>query len=163
MARVLFAISLIPRIVLLALMIALLLDMMLGVFFRYVVGQALSWSEEVGTLSLVWLTFIGGAIGVRRGSHFAIHLLLDHLGPTGQRVSRALVALLILLLGALLVPTGLRLVETNATSETPALGLSLGTLYASVVVGGVLMVCYAAALLVDALRGRHEVPEHVPE
>lgn len=144
-------------------MATLLIDMMLGVFFRYVVGQALSWSEEIGTLSLVWLTFIGGAIGVRRGSHFAIHLLLDHLRPAGQRLARALVAVLILLLGALLVPTGVRLVETNATSETPALGLNLGVVYASAVVGGLLTICYAAALLVDALRGPHERPEELPE
>ena len=40
----------IPRAVLVALMIIMLIDMMLGVFFRYVVGQALAWSEEVGTL-----------------------------------------------------------------------------------------------------------------
>jgi TRAP-type C4-dicarboxylate transport system permease small subunit len=163
LSRILLAVSLIPRIALLILMITLLVDMMLGVFFRYVVGQALSWSEEVGTLSLVWLTFIGGAIGVHRGSHFAIHLLLDHLGPTGQRIANAAVALLILLLGALLVPTGLRLVATNATSETPALGLNLGVLYASAVVGGALMVCYAAAQLLDVLRGRPEAVGGVPE
>ena len=81
MARALHVISLIPRVVLIILMIIMLVDMMLGVFFRYVVGQALPWSEEVGTLSLIWLTFVGGAIGITRGSHFAIHLFLERLGP----------------------------------------------------------------------------------
>ena len=128
MGRLLFAASLIPRVVLLLLMITILVDMMLAVFFRYVVGRALPWSEEVGTLSLVWLTFIGGAIGVRRGAHFAIHLLLDHLGPSGQRVIHIVVGLLILLLGTVLVPFGWRLVVANSTSQTPALGLNLGVL-----------------------------------
>jgi TRAP-type C4-dicarboxylate transport system permease small subunit len=153
-ARLFYAVSLVPRVLLLVLMVAILVDMMLGVFFRYIVGQALPWTEEVGTLTLVWLTFIGGAIGVGQGSHFAIHLLLDHLGPTGQRAVRVLTGLLVLVVGGLLVVFGWRLMLSNSTSQTPALGLNLGVLYASSVVGGVLMICYALALMIGAWRGR---------
>ncbi len=163
MARALAFVSLIPRVVLLLLMVTILIDMMLGVFFRYVIGRALPWSEEVGTLSLVWLTFIGGAIGVRRGAHFAIHLLPDHLGPTGQRIAQTVTGILILVFGGLLVPTGWRLVQTNSVSETPALGLNLGILYAAAVVGGLLTVCYAGALVTDAIRGRAIQPASGPE
>jgi TRAP-type C4-dicarboxylate transport system permease small subunit len=135
-------------------MIIMLADMMLGVFFRYVVGQALPWSEEVGTLSLIWLTFVGGAVGITRGSHFAIHLLLDSLGPSRQRMLRTAIALLIVLFGLVLVPYGLELTLRNSTSITPGLGLNLGVQYASAFVGGVLIVCYAGALALEALRGR---------
>lgn len=158
MTRLLGYVSLIPRVVLLLLMVVILVDMMLGVFFRYVIGRALPWSEEVGTLSLVWLTFIGGAIGIRRGAHFAIHLILDYLGPTGQRIANVVTSALILVFGLLLIPFSWRLVQTNASSETPALGLNLGVLYASAVVGGLLIVCYAGALLVDAVRGVSHPP-----
>jgi TRAP-type C4-dicarboxylate transport system permease small subunit len=156
--RLLAALSLVPRAALVLLMATLLVDMMLGVFFRYVVGRALFWSEEVGTLSLVWLTFIGGAVGVRRGSHFAIHLFVDLLGATARRVVHGATALLIALLGGTLAVFGWRLVQANATSETPALGISLGVLYTAPVVGGLLMICYACALAVDAARGRMVAP-----
>jgi TRAP-type C4-dicarboxylate transport system permease small subunit len=149
-----YVMSLIPRIVLVILMIIMLVDMMLGVFFRYVVGEALAWSEEVGTLSLIWLTFIGGAIGITRSSHFAIHLLLDHLEPNQQRILRTAIALLIVLFGLVLAPYGLELTIRNSTSITPGLGLNLGMQYASSFIGGVLMVCYAGALAFEALRGR---------
>ena len=154
MARVVNLVSFIPRIVLVTLMIIMLVDMMLGVFFRYVVGQALAWSEEVGTLCLIWLTFIGGAIGITRGSHFSIHLFLDRLGPRQQRILQTAIALLIMLFGLVVAPYALELTSRNSTSITPGLGLNLGVQYASAFVGGVLMVGYAVALAFEVLRGR---------
>ena len=154
MAHAAYVVSLIPRIVLVILMVIMLVDMMLGVFFRYVVGEALAWSEEVGTLSLIWLTFIGGAIGITRSSHFSIHLLLDHLRPNQQRILRTAIAFLIVLFGLVLAPYGLELTIRNSTSITPGLGLNLGMQYASAFIGGILMICYGGALALEALRGR---------
>jgi TRAP-type C4-dicarboxylate transport system permease small subunit len=154
MASLLRAVSLIPRLAIVLLMALLLIDMFLGVFFRYVVGRALTWTEEVGTLSLVYLTFIGGAVGITRAAHFSIHVLTERLSPALQRAFSLVVTLFIIAFGLLLVPTGLNLVRTNSGSETPALGLNLGVLYASTVIGGLLTVCYGGALLLDILRGR---------
>ncbi len=154
MARVVNLISFLPRVVLVLLMIVMLVDMMLGVFFRYVVGQALAWSEEVGTLCLIWLTFVGGAIGITRGSHFSIHLFLDRLRPRQQRILQTAIALLIMIFGLVVAPYGLELTQSNSTSITPGLGLNLGVQYASAFVGGVLMVCYALALALEVIRGR---------
>ncbi len=154
MAAALRCVSLVPRMVLVILMVIMLVDMMLGVFFRYVVGQALPWSEEVGTLCLIWLTFIGGAVGVTRGSHFSIHLFLDSLGPRGQRIVRTAIALLIVLFGLILAPYGYQAAAANATSETPGLGISMAYQYASAAVGGILIVCYAAGLTFDAITSK---------
>jgi TRAP-type C4-dicarboxylate transport system permease small subunit len=157
-ARFLGVVRFIPRIVLVILMVIMLVDMMLGVFFRYVVGQALFWSEEVGTLALIWLTFIGGAIGITRNSHFAIHLLQEKLRPRQQRMLRTAIALLIMVFGLVVAPYGLDLTIRNSTSITPGLGLNLGVQYASAFVGGVLIVCYALALVVESLRDRQDHP-----
>ena len=154
MARFLSVIRFIPRVVLVILMGILLVDMMLGVFFRYVVGQALNWSEEVGTLCLLWLIFIGMGMGITRGSHFSMHVLLDHLQPPQQRILRTVIALLIILFGLVLTPYALELTIRNSTSNMPSLPFSLSVQYASAFVGGVLIVCYGISLVVDILRGR---------
>ena len=158
MVRAISVIRFIPRVVLVTLMIVLLVDMMLGVFFRYVVGQALSWSEEVGTLCLLWLIFIGTAMGITRGSHFSMHVLLDHLKPAQRRILRTVIALLIILFGLILAPYALDLTIRNSTSNMPSLGFSLAVQYASAFVGGVLIVCYGIALAVDVIRGRESHP-----
>ncbi len=160
MTRALGFVSMVPRIVLVVLMFIMLVDMMLGVFFRYVVGQALPWTEEVGTLSLIWITFIGGAIGITRGSHFSIHLLLDSLSPASQRLVRTVIALFILLFGLILAPYATQAAIANTTSETPGLGISLAYQYASAAVGGILITCYAARLALDSFMSKGSSSNH---
>lgn len=144
--------SFLPRLFLLVLMVTLLVDMMLGVFFRYVVGKALPWSEEVGTFCLIWLTFVGGAVGITRHSHFSIELAVEQLSPRLQLVARILVALLIVAVGVILAYNGWLLVLANYTSEMPSLGFSLSYQYAAAATGGMLMIWYGGVLALRLVR-----------
>jgi TRAP-type C4-dicarboxylate transport system permease small subunit len=75
------AIAWVPHVVVTVLMIVAMVDMLAGVFLRYVMTWASArfdlpsirffWVEEIGEYALAWLTFIGAAIGIRRGTHFA--------------------------------------------------------------------------------------------
>lgn len=56
----------------------------LQVFCRYVLNNALSWPEELSRWAFVWLIFVGMAVGVRRQSHMAIDLVSGYL-PAGAR------------------------------------------------------------------------------
>ena len=38
-----------------------------------------TWVEEVGEMSLAWLTLIGAAIGIRERSHFTLHVFVHRL------------------------------------------------------------------------------------
>ena len=51
------------------------------IFGRYVIGRAPGWSEEVARMSIVWLTMIGAAACLRSGSHIAVTVLLNAVGP----------------------------------------------------------------------------------
>jgi TRAP-type C4-dicarboxylate transport system permease small subunit len=157
------AVTSLPHIVLTALMLIAMADMLAGVFLRYVMTRVsvtldlpairFFWVEEIGEYALAWLTFIGAAIGIRRGTHFAVHLLVDRL-PPGLR--RAIVAghyFLLAWFGALVAIYGWQVSELNSQSFSPALDLNLRWLYLSSVVGGGLIVMYSLVTLRDALRG----------
>src|SRR5436189_384781 len=148
-----------------ALMIVAMVDMLVGVFLRYVMTWVSAtfdlpsirffWVEEIGEYSLAWLTFIGAALGIRRGVHFSVQMLTER-WPLGAR--RALVAVHYVLLaafGALLAYYGWEVAELNSQSFSPALDLNLRWLYLSSVVGGVLIATYSLAGLRDAWRGPH--------
>jgi TRAP-type C4-dicarboxylate transport system permease small subunit len=45
-----------------------------GVFCRYVLHRPLAGADEVATLGLVWLTFLGGAVAQRRQVHPRVSL-----------------------------------------------------------------------------------------
>jgi len=158
------AIQWLPHVVMTALMIVAMVDMLVGVFLRYVVTWVSAtfdlpsvrffWVEEIGEYSLAWLTFIGAAIGIRRGTHFAVHIFTDKFSPRVRRGVKVGHAVLLVGFGALLAVYGWQVSELNSQSYSPALDLNLRWLYLSSVVGGLLMVIYSAASAVDAWRGQ---------
>jgi TRAP-type C4-dicarboxylate transport system permease small subunit len=151
-----------PHVVMTALMIVAMVDMLVGVFLRYVMTWVSAtfdlpsvrffWVEEIGEYSLAWLTFIGAAIGIRRGTHFAVHILTDHLRPAVFRGVKVGHHVLLIGFGVLLAVYGWQVSELNSQSYSPALDLNLRWLYLSAVVGGILIVVYSLAGARDAWR-----------
>src|SRR5215467_5010786 len=145
-----------------ALMIVAMVDMLVGVFLRYVMTWISAtfdlpsirffWVEEVGEYTLAWLTFIGAAVGIRRGTHFAVHIVTERFPPALRRAMSIGHYVLLVGFGALLAVYGWQVAELNSQSYSPALDLNLRWLYLSAVVGGVLMVLYSLGGLVDAVR-----------
>jgi len=146
----------IPKVVVALLLAAAMINLLVGVFLRYVMIPVtdwldldpipFTWVEEVGEMLLAWLTLIGAAIGVRERSHFTLHVL--HLTPHGQVMVERIHYVLIAILGAISAWYGVRLCILNYTLVTPGLELNLALLYASVVVGGALLVVYAVSMIV---------------
>ena len=153
----------IPPVVITALMLLAIADMLAGVFLRYVMTKVSTlfdlptirffWVEEIGEFSLAWLTFIGAAIGIRRGTHFAVQVLTDHLSPVIRRAVTLGHYVLLIGFGALVAVFGWQVTELNSQSFSPALDLNLRWLYFSSVVGGVLIVVYSAVSLVETWQG----------
>ena len=154
----------IPHVVITLLMIVVIVDMLIGVFLRYVVTKVSErfdlptvgffWVEEVGEWSLAWLTFIGAALGVRRGIHFSVHLVIDRFPPALRKAVLAGQCLLIVAFGILVAVYGWLVAELNSQSFSPALVLNLRWLYLSSVVGGVLIAVYGLISLSDVFTGR---------
>lgn len=139
--------------------------MLYGVLMRYV-GLPLTdwldvdppnffWVEEVGETTLAWLTMIGAAIAVKERSHFALNLVTHRFSESAKAKLHVVHHLLIAAFGLLIAWFGVKLVLLNSMLTSPALEMSLGWLYASIVVGGLLIAIYA----LDAAR-RPAGPEH---
>ena len=52
---------------------------LLGVFFRYVLQQPLSWSEEVARYLMIWAASLAVSIGIMRKEHLGITFLISRL------------------------------------------------------------------------------------
>jgi TRAP-type C4-dicarboxylate transport system permease small subunit len=154
----------IPDIFITLLMIVVIVDMLVGVFLRYVVtwisaafdlpSVRFFWVEEVGEWSLAWLTFVGAALGIRRGIHFSVNLLIDRFPAPLRRAVLVAQCLLIVAFGALVTVYGWQVAELNSQSFSPALVLNLRWLYLSSVAGGALMIVYGLIALSDVVTGR---------
>ena len=159
------ALFLLPRILLGGLVLFAIGVMLYGVFARYVLLPLTDWLdwdqpnffwvEEVGETTLAWLTMIGAAIAVKERSHFALNLITHRLSERTRAGLHIAHNLIIAGFGGLIAWFGYKLVLLNITLTSPALEMSLGWLYASTVVGGILMALSA----LDAAR-RSAGPEH---
>ena len=144
---------LLPRILLGGLVLFAIAVMLYGVFARYVMLPVTDWLdidppnffwvEEVGETTLAWLTMIGAAIAVKERSHFALNLLTHRLSPRATAALHVFHNIIIAAFGGLVAWLGYKLVLLNMMLTSPALEMSLGWLYASATVGGILMVLYA--------------------
>jgi TRAP-type C4-dicarboxylate transport system permease small subunit len=128
---------------LLAMMVVLCADVFLGVFSRYVLRSTFTWYDEIARLLFVWIVFLGAAVGVKRGAHFRLHLVTDRFAPPARRAAEVLSELAIILLGAVLIQQGWKIVELGEFQQTPVMGLSKRWVYACMPVGGALMILYS--------------------
>ena len=62
-------------------MVVVVVSVAAGVFCRYVLNRPLAGADEIATLGLVWLTFLGGAVAQRRHAHPRISLGMASLTP----------------------------------------------------------------------------------
>jgi len=154
MLRILAAI---PKIAVTALIVLAIVNLLIGVIFRYFVSAftdyldldpvPVTWVEEVGEMSLAWLTLIGAAIGVRKRAHFTLYVFAHRL-PRGVQVwTNRFNYILIIGVGSLAAWYGYQLCLLNRTFATPGLEVNLAWLYASAVVGGTLIALYALSMI----------------
>ena len=146
----------IPRIVVSVLLVAAIINLLIGVFLRYIMipvtdwldvdSIPFTWVEEVGEMMLAWLTLVGAAIGVRERTHFTLHVL--RFSPAGQAWVNKIHHVLIAVVGGISAWYGVKLCILNHTLVTPGLEINLALLYGSVVAGGALLVVYAISMIV---------------
>ncbi|MDR5815023.1 TRAP transporter small permease subunit [Caballeronia sp. LZ033] len=60
----------------------------LGVIFRFVLHDSLSWSDEVSAYLFVWLTCLDAAAGVKLRAHPEVRVLADRVPPWSRPCSR---------------------------------------------------------------------------
>src|SRR5690606_25575892 len=91
--------------------------------------SALTWADETVRFLFVWATFMGAIVGVARGSHIGMDLLLRIAGLRMRRamgiVSHALVIVFLLVWAYF----GWELVEENLHYLAPATGIPLGYVF----------------------------------
>jgi len=117
---------------------------------RFVFEYSIFWSDELARFLLIWISFLGMSVGVRRGAHPGIDSLVRALPPRSARVVLWLALILSLLFFAVMVVYGGVLVLRTWPQRSVALELRMGIPYLAVPVSGLLMFLHAAAL---SLRG----------
>ena len=136
----------------LVLMAVLACDLMLGVFSRYVLLRTFTWYDEIARACFVWVVFLGAAVGVKRGAHFGLHMLVDMLPKHARRLAGFVTPAVIIAFSGVLVVQGLAFMEFGRFQQLPVMGISKVWIYAAMPVGGALMILYSLQALWRGVR-----------
>ena len=123
------------------------LVVLLGVFTRYVMNDALAWIEELARYSMVWLSWLGGGLALRRGAHIAMEFFTDALAEKARLAVIFLGRIGVFFFLAICLWYGIDLTMRVSAQSTIALGISMQIPYAAIPVGSLLMAYHLAAVM----------------
>ncbi len=113
---------------------------------RYLLNSPSSFTEELATYLLIWISLLGGAYGVRLGAHLGVDVLTHRLEGRNKRISELLIYSMIIFFSLLVfIIGGIRLVYVTLTLDqvSAALKIPIGYIYTVIPLSGALMIYYA--------------------
>ena len=119
--------------------VALLVLSVLQVFTRYVLNAPLSWTEEVSTLFLIWMTYVGAYTLLYRDSHARVDIIDEFFG---KRIARWVHTFWDFVIGVFLITmayAGVTLMDVIVYDKTPALRISYAIVLSIIPIVAVLM------------------------
>lgn len=136
---------------------ALVLDVVWGVFTRYIMGEQAKWTEELARFLLIWVSLIGGAVAFGTKGHLGVDYFVDKFDPSMRKVITLASNLIVLFFaGAIFVYGGSCIVSDALAMEqmTPALGWKMGYVYLALPIAGVFMLIFTIENLIEIIANR---------
>jgi len=132
----------------------LVIDVVWGVFSRYILGAQTKWTEELARFLLIWVALLGGAVAFGTKGHLGVDYLTGKLHPDVHRLMAVFAHIVVLFFAvAVFLYGGIHVVADALTMEqtTPALGWKMGYVYLALPISGFFMVLFTIENLIETL------------
>jgi len=132
----------------------LVIDVVWGVFTRYIMGEQAKWTEELARFLLIWVSLLGGAVAFGTKGHLGVDYFVGLFDPEARKLLAVFAHLVVLFFaGAIFLYGGWRVVADSLAMEqmTPALEWKMGHVYLALPIAGVFMVIYTIENLIETL------------
>lgn len=122
------------------------------VLFR-IVHLSIPWSEELSKYLLIWSTFLGAAICIRKGSLVGLEFLKNSMSEEKQKILQTILNLIVCAMLLFLINVGFWAVRRVWFQITPVLKLSMGLMYAAIPIGSVFMLINQILMTIYLWKG----------
>jgi TRAP-type C4-dicarboxylate transport system permease small subunit len=140
--------------VVIALMVALALEVTLGVVFRFA-GRSLIWYDELASVLLAWLTFYGSALASVKRAHIGCPELVERLPWPARRAVSIAAQVLVIAFFALLGGVGAWILPVLATDTMVSLPwVPMSAVQSVIPISSVLIIVAELTYLTDLLFDR---------
>ncbi|HEY1727111.1 MAG TPA: TRAP transporter large permease subunit [Candidatus Baltobacteraceae bacterium] len=121
-----------------------------GVFSRYVLHNAIVWTDELATILFLWLAMMGAVIAYRRGEHMRLTALYRRRPHRQQQIFDAITAVVVSLFAIELMPSSYAFIVQETIDLTPALNIPRSYVVSAITVALVLMLIISIMRLIDS-------------
>ena len=141
------------EVVLAALMVALVLDVWIGVVDRYFFHWQLPWPEVLARYLMIWAAMLAVSCGIARREHIGLTVLLMSLPQGGRRGLLVLIDVMTFALFFYVLWFGIGFAESGAKRQAMILGATLQPFY-SAIPAAALLACVQVVLVMIRDMGR---------
>lgn len=151
---ILWMLLLLAKISIITASVVMVLVTLAQVIFRYVLAAPLPWSEELARYCFVWIVFLGGAVGLSRGTHLGVDLLVNAFPEVARRRFDALTNTLVAIFAATVIYASLPVLNINMFQRSPALGIQMSYIYMAIPIsmGIIFLICSERVIRLLLLR-----------
>ncbi len=110
------------------------------VFFRFVIVHSLPWSEEFSRYALVWASFLGASVALKRGIHIGVGVFVSKLPKEKKRLIYLMTLVIIGIFLFVVIIKGFQMASFNMKQFSPAMRIPIGFPYLAIPVGSLIMV-----------------------
>lgn len=123
----------------------MIISLILQIFFRYVIGSSLVWSEELALFLFTWVVLLAGSLGVREGYHVRLTLFRDLLPPRAKWAFNLMAHLVAGIFGGLVLVSGYHYLDSTLGQVSAAVRYPIEYLHLAAPVCGALIVLHTLA------------------
>ena len=128
------------------------ITMCAGVVSRFFMNISLGWTDELGAVSLVWITFLGAAFATIDGKHMSMDGVVKKFGLKTRQIITLIVNILMLVFMYLMVVFGFRQVGIVFNDSLTSMPISRGIVVSVIPISGVIMFIFMAVRIVNTIK-----------
>jgi len=133
--------------------IAMFLLVIMNVFSRYFFSYSFNWAEELSSILMMWMAFLGIGLAIREGQIVAIETLMEYLPGRAAKVLRIVAAAVVLIFMGVLAYLGFLYSNATIRQLSATLRWPLGIIYLAIPIGAMLFILHFIAVIRDVVNG----------
>ena len=138
---------------------AMVLNIAVAVFSRYVLNHSFAWGEELGRYLMIWAGFLGAALAMKADEHIGLTSIVQALPKALGRVVRIVARCVVLAFLVIILFTSFQHLKNLSIQRSSAMEVPMAVPYLSVTIGVFFMAIEELLHIVKALLDRPEASQ----
>ena len=118
----------------------MIINVTLGVFFRYVLNDSLSWTEELARYLMVWFALLGMSLAMRDNEHVSVSYFLGKMRASVVFKLKIINYILVIIFLFLLLKYSIGHLKVVKMQTSPSIGIPMYLPYSAISIGSFLMI-----------------------